>query len=73
MDQRKLVTFLGRRPTVLMLCLDITLLMQLQVDPMKSRKATNFSHPPFQGTAIYRRMDGSLRYCTYRKHNHANL
>jgi len=39
MDQRKPVTFLGRRPTVLMLCLDNMLLM-LKVDPIKGKKAT---------------------------------
>jgi hypothetical protein len=38
-DQRKLVTFLGRRPEVLILYLDSILLMQLKVGQTKGRKA----------------------------------
>jgi hypothetical protein len=42
MDQRKLDTFLCKRPTILMMCLDSTLLMQLAVvfaPDMKAIKA----------------------------------
>jgi hypothetical protein len=41
MGQRKLATFLGRRPTVLMLCFDSTLLKQLKVGPKEGKKSTN--------------------------------
>jgi hypothetical protein len=38
--QRKMETFLMRRPAVLILCVDSALLMRLQVGPTKGRKAT---------------------------------
>jgi len=41
MGRRNLVTFLGGRPTVLMLCLVSTLLMWLKVDTSKGKKATD--------------------------------
>jgi len=43
MGKRKLVTFLGSTPTVLMLCLVSILLMQLKVGPTKGKKATDVS------------------------------
>jgi hypothetical protein len=37
----QMLTFVGGRPTVLMLCLSSTLLMWLKVDPTKGKKATD--------------------------------
>jgi len=42
-------TFLDRRLTVLILCLDSTMLMWLKISPTKGKKATNTG--PFLGAS----------------------